>query len=148
MIHFSKLSMREKKIKIFLEHWSVIKGKQPKETAKHVSHWSIPAHSITKISCDVAVGKNNFVLSIVARDWRGNLVFAHSKKAHTNVPVQAEAEAFRWAIWVASQCNLQKVVIVGDSKICLETIIEKCLEILWKIDVVNFRERSTETQRE
>jgi hypothetical protein len=26
--------------RIFLEHWSVIKGKQPKEKAKHVSHWS------------------------------------------------------------------------------------------------------------
>ncbi len=113
-----------------------------------MSHWSIPAHSITKISSDAAVGKNHFVLSIVARDWRGNLVFAHSKKAHTNVFVQVEAKAFRWAIWVASQCNLQKVAIEEDSKICLEIIIEKCLEILWKIDVVNFRERSTETQRE
>ena len=63
-------------------------------------------------------------------------MFAHSKKAHTNVPVQAEAEALRWAIWVASQCNLQKVVIKGDSKICLEAIIKNGPEIPWKIDPI------------
>ena len=122
--------------RIFLEHWSVIKGKQPKEKAKHVSHWSRPAHGTTKINCDAAVGKNHSVLSIIARDWRGNLVFAHSKKAYTNVPVQAKAETLHWAIWVASQCNLQKVVIEGDSKICLEAIIKNGPEIPWKIDPI------------
>ena len=51
----------------------------------------------SKINCDAAVGSDKSFIAIVARDWRGELVFAYTKQVETNVPVQAEAEAINWA---------------------------------------------------
>ncbi len=55
-------------------------------------------------------------------DWRGHLVCAYSKKAYTNIHVQAKVEAIRWVIWVAVQFNLQKLVIKSNRKICIDAI--------------------------
>ena len=53
------------------------------------------------MNCDSAIGENNSYIAIVARDWRGALVFALSKRVETNVPVQVEAEAINWATQLA-----------------------------------------------
>jgi hypothetical protein len=56
------------------------------------------------------MGHSHAVIAVVARDWRGSLVFACSKKVNTNVPVQAEAEALRWSACLALDWNLSNVV--------------------------------------
>jgi hypothetical protein len=71
----------------------VVKDMTLKANNKQNPKWSKPNQACIKINCDAAIGNSHSVLAIVARDWRGNLVFAHSKKAHTNILVQAEAEA-------------------------------------------------------
>lgn len=42
---------------------------------------------------------------MVARDWRGKLVFSYSKRVNTNIPVQAEAEAILWALHLAKKAD-------------------------------------------
>ena len=76
--------------KVFLEHGSVAKGKQSTENSRQGCRWYKPDPEYIKINSDAAIAHNNFVLAIVAKDWRGNVVFAHSKKAHTNIPFQAD----------------------------------------------------------
>ncbi len=70
--------------KVFLEHLSVIE-KNPKARNRQKCEWSKLEQGCIKINCDAAIGNSFSVLVIVARDWRGNLVFAHSKKAYANV---------------------------------------------------------------
>ena len=66
-------------------------------------------------------------------------MFAHSKKAHTNIPIQVEAEALRWAIRVAFHSNLQNLIIKGDSKVCIEAISKNGVKISWKIaTIINY----------
>uniref|UniRef100_A0A7N2RE27 RNase H type-1 domain-containing protein n=1 Tax=Quercus lobata TaxID=97700 RepID=A0A7N2RE27_QUELO len=63
--------------------------------------WTRPEYGPIKVNCDSAIGENNSYIAIVARDWRGALVFALSKRVETNVPVQVEAEAINWATQLA-----------------------------------------------
>ena len=63
----------------------------------------------------------------MARDWRGDLVFACSKKAKTTFPLQAEAKAVRWAITLAARLEADSVIIETDSKFCHDSIHELML---------------------
>ena len=56
---------------------------------------------------------------MVARDWRGTLVFPYSKRVNTNIPVQAEAEAVFWALHLAKKVDashfvIEKVIPISD----------------------------------
>ena len=114
--------------KVFLEHGSVAKGKQSTENSRQGCRWYKPDPEYIKINSDAAIAHNNFVLAIVAKDRRGNVVFAHSKKAHTNIPFQA--------LWVAGQCNLQNLIIESDSKICIEAVSKNGSDILRRISTI------------
>jgi hypothetical protein len=61
------------------------------------------------------------------------LVFALSKKANTNVPLQAEAEALLWSVQLAGSFTGIKVVIEGDSKTCIEALRTQNLDVPWRI---------------
>uniref|UniRef100_A0A2N9ET81 Reverse transcriptase domain-containing protein n=2 Tax=Fagus sylvatica TaxID=28930 RepID=A0A2N9ET81_FAGSY len=95
--------------------------------------WCKPSQGQIKINCDAAIGQNYSVLAVVARDWRGNLVFALSKKVNTNVPVQAEAEALRWAVSLALARDLSNVVFESDSQICINAVVQSISKPLWRI---------------
>jgi hypothetical protein len=51
-----------------------------------VTRWIKPLQRCFKINVDVAVGPSSFVIAAVARDWRGIVVFAQSKKVNTSIP--------------------------------------------------------------
>ena len=70
---------------------------------------------------------------MVARDWRGSLVFSLSKKVYTNVPVQAEAEALRWSVYLAMDKNFSNVVFESDSQICIRAISQVDTSPPWRI---------------
>ena len=72
------------------------------------------------MNCDAAVGTEHSYVAVVVRDWRGTLVFALFKKVNTKVPVQAEAEAFLWAVQLASQMHFKKRIIEGEKKMKIE----------------------------
>ena len=67
-----------------------------KKSAKN-AEWTRPEYGTVKVNYDAAIGEKNSYIAIVARDWRGAIVFTLSKRAETTVPVQAEAEAINWA---------------------------------------------------
>ncbi len=52
--------------------------------------WQRPNMGVIKVNSDAAVGKNWLSVAVVARDWRGEVVFAYSKKINTTIPFQAE----------------------------------------------------------
>lgn len=45
------------------------------------------------MKCDAAVGVSTASIAIVARDWRGIVVLALSKKVNTTIPLQAKVAA-------------------------------------------------------
>ena len=58
--------------------------------------WERLKVGVIKINCNAAVGRRFSSIVVVAHDWRGNMVFAFSKKVNTIIPLQAEAEAILW----------------------------------------------------
>ena len=62
--------------------------------------------------------------TLVARDWRGLVVFTTLRKVDTNTLVQAEAKAILWAVKLASQENFGNVIFDGNSKSFIEELRE------------------------
>ena len=64
---------------------------------KILSPWLVPLPGTLKFNCDAVVGLSFSSITVVARDWRGKVVLALSKKVNTTIPLKAEAEAIFWA---------------------------------------------------
>ena len=60
-------------------------------------------------------------------------MFALSKKINTNVPIQVEAEAIRWAINLALDRCLSQLIFESDSQICINAISGDVYKSPWKI---------------
>uniref|UniRef100_A0A7N2M5I5 Uncharacterized protein n=1 Tax=Quercus lobata TaxID=97700 RepID=A0A7N2M5I5_QUELO len=77
----------------FHEHWMIMSKNHhiPPSSTVSITHWNNPTRERRKINCDAAVGKFDSAIAMIARDWRGNLVFACSIKVNTNIPIQAKA---------------------------------------------------------
>ena len=65
---------------------------------RSVFSWTKQVRGAIKINVDATVGHSYYVLVVVAKVWRGDLIFACSNKANTNSPLQAEVEALRWTV--------------------------------------------------
>ena len=79
------------------------------------------------------MGPNHVAIAVVARNWRGSLVFSLSKKVYTNVPVQAEAEALRWSVYLAMDKFFSNIVFESDSQICIRAISQVDTSPPWRI---------------
>ena len=55
--------------------------------------WIHPIPEYIKFNTDAAVGLSSSSIAVVARNWRGEVVLALSKRVNTTIPLQAEAEA-------------------------------------------------------
>jgi hypothetical protein len=137
VVFYGNKAMPEDVLKIlyksFQEHWDVRKIKFSDDRTRRFSYWSKPACGHIKINCDAAIGPSYSVIAIVARDWRGSLLFALSKKVNTNIPVQAEAEALRWSVLIAVNRKLQKVMFESDSQICINAVTLASFKPPWRI---------------
>ena len=137
VVFYGNKAMPEDVLKIlyksFQEHWDVRKIKFSDDRTRRFSYWSKPACGHIKINCDAAIGPSYSVIAIVARDWRGSLLFALSKKVNTNIPVQAEAEALRWSVLIAVDRKLQKVMFENNSQICINAITLASFKPPWRI---------------
>ena len=89
-----------------------------------------------KLNCDAAVGDLSSCIAVVARDWRGMLVFAISKKVNTNIPVQVEAYAILLAAHIALNFTFCNCIIESDCKVCIDAISAGGKVIPWRL--VNF----------
>ena len=81
---------------------------------------------VIKINLDAAVGQSFSMLAVVAKDWRGDLIFTCLNKANTNSPFQVEVEALRWVISLADWMNSSAITFEGDFQICLNTVSKHC----------------------
>ena len=64
-------------------------------------------------------------MAIVARNWRGILVFAMTKRVETNqtiIPLRAEAETINWATQRALKLDVYYIIMESDAKVCVEAI--------------------------
>jgi hypothetical protein len=52
---------------------------------------------------------------------------------NTNLPVQAKAEALRWAVSLAVEHKLIKVCIEGDCQTCIQAINNSEAKVPWRI---------------
>ena len=95
--------------------------------------WSPPRRFLIKINVDAAIGLNFFAVVVVARDWRGRLVFACSQKVNTTFPLQAEAEAVKWAFLLAAKLEVEGIYIETDSKICCDALLNSSQSSPWRI---------------
>ena len=83
--------------------------------------WERPKVVVIKINYDAAVGRHFSSIATIARDWRGNMFFALSRKVNTIIPLQAEAEAILWAGQLAVLHGFPTVVIESNCKECVQT---------------------------
>ena len=118
-----------------MEHSILRRTSKPaiQRAPRNSCHWSKPAEGTLKINVDAAIGKFTSVIAAVARNWRGELIFACSNKANTNVPLQVEAEAIKWVVSLANQLNFVAVLIEGDCLCCYQAIDSKGQEVPWRI---------------
>ncbi|KAL0010997.1 hypothetical protein SO802_006105 [Lithocarpus litseifolius] len=124
--------------KLFLEHWRPKVPVISSALTRRCARWCCPNQGMVKLNCDAAVGDLSSCIAIVARDWRGNLVFAISKKVNTNVPVQAEAFAILLAVHIAINFSCCSCIIESDCKVCIEAINSGGNLVPWRL--LNFVE--------
>ena len=82
---------------------------------------------------DAAIGLHCSSIASVARDWRWELVFACSKRMNTILPLQAEAEAIKWALTLAANLEFEAIIIELDSQVCSNLLSDLEAAPLWRI---------------
>ena len=125
--------------KDLIEHTSLrqqVASEERSELLRSVVNWTKLARGTIKINVDVVVGRSYSVLAVVAKDQRGDLIFACSNKVNTNSPLQAEVEALRWTVSLADQMNSSTITFEGDCQICLNTVSKHCQEVSWRIKTI------------
>ena len=138
-ILFEGIELRHEVIRARLSKaFAEFKGERTNTSTRHnpprtVAQWIVPCRGSLKVNVDAAVGKLRSIISAVARDCRGELVFACTNWANTNLPQQAEAEALRWATFPSTQLPFESICIEGDSKVCIQAISNLNVETPWSI---------------
>ncbi|KAK9984384.1 hypothetical protein SO802_033909 [Lithocarpus litseifolius] len=89
-----------------------------------------------KIIVDVSCSIVSSSIAAIARDWRGDVVFACSKRVNTTLPLQAEAEAIIWALNLVANLDVDSISIESDSKSCIDVLSCPNLDVPWRIKTI------------
>ena len=100
---------------------------------KIISPWLVPPPVTLKFNCDIAVDLSFSSIVVVARDWKGKVVLALSKKVNTTIPLQAEEEAIFWATSIAVDQWLNRVCFESDSKTFMDCLSSSRSDSHWRI---------------
>ena len=95
----------KKLIRIFHEHWVVAKLSSNNHLVRRDLSWTKPPQSAFKLNCDATIEDSSSAIVVIARDWRGLLMFAVTKKVDTDTPIEVEAKAILWVVNLACQAN-------------------------------------------
>ena len=106
--------LKAKIVRLFAEHHKVRSSPQIRGNCVQAK-WVKPELGSIKLNVDAVVGTYHSVVAVIARDWRGELVFACSKKVNTTLPLQAEVEAILWALQLAEPLISAPILVEGDS---------------------------------
>ena len=134
-IKFSPTKDLQVVLKKFIEH-RVVLTDVPIVLPRPFYSWIRPEQGAVKINCDAAVGLDHSFIAIVARDWRGDLIFSMSKRVETNLPIQVEAEAINLVTCVAVNHGLEYVVVESDAKDCIDALKAPFDEVPWRISSI------------
>ena len=118
---------------LFVEHKSARPSLVSSQVSASALGWSFPPRHGLKINVDAAVGPSFFVIAVVTRDWRGNVVFAGSRRVNTTFPLQAEAEAVRWALALVPDLRCDSVSVEIDSQVVANLISNTSASPPWRI---------------
>ncbi|KAL0013555.1 hypothetical protein SO802_000624 [Lithocarpus litseifolius] len=110
----------------FISHWGF----------RIQSAWSKPDRDTIKINVDAACNIESSSIATVARDWRGEVVFACSKRVNTTLPLQAKAEAINWALNLAANLDVNSIFIESDSKSCIDALRFPNRNVPWRIRTI------------
>ena len=100
------------------------------------SAWSKPDKDTIKINVNIACNIEISSIAAVARDWRGKVVFACSKRVNTTFPLQVEAEAIIWALNLAANLDVDSISIESDSKSCIDALRCPNQDVPWRIKTI------------
>lgn len=75
-------------------------------------------------------------IASVARDWRGELVFACSKRVNTIFPLQAEAEVIKWALTLVANLEFEVIIIESNSQVCSNLLFDLEATYPWRIKYI------------
>ena len=73
---------------------------------------------------------------MIAKDWRGVVVFACCKRENATFHFQAKVEAIKWTLWLALDLDVEAICIEIDSKICVDALSSPGMEIPWRITCI------------
>ena len=118
---------------LFVEHKSARPSLVRPQVSASALGWSSPPRHGLKINVDAAVGPRFSVIATVTREWRGKVVFAGSRKVNTTIPLQAEAEAVRWALSLVSDLRCDSVYVETDSQVVAKLLSNSSMPPPWRI---------------
>ena len=87
-----------------------------------IQAWIPPPGMSFKINVDAAVGPRFSSIAAVARDRKGELVFAGSRKVNTTLPLLAEAEAIKWALSLVPAMGNDCIIVESDCQYCVNLL--------------------------
>ena len=100
------------------------------------SAWSKPGRDTVKINVDAACNIEISSIATVARDWRGEVVFACSKRVNTTLHFQAEAKAIIQALNLVANLDVDSIFIESDSKSCINALRFPNRDVPWRIRTI------------
>ena len=92
------------------------------QLSKLVQRWKKPPRDSIKINVNATFKDGNSSIAVVARDWRGEVVFACAKRVYFNLPLQTEAKAIKWALSLAKSIEVVAMIVESDSKGCVDAL--------------------------
>ena len=61
------------------------------------------------------------------------MVFACAKRVYSNLPLQAEVEAIKWALSLAKSIDVAAMIVESDSKDCVDALAPSGKRVPWRI---------------
>ena len=122
-----------KKIELrILEHFEVL---QPAgcSVAPAVSIWHAPPLNVVKLNVDAAISSTEAAPAVVARNSAGSILQCWSKIIPIPDPCIAEASNLLWAHDIAQGENFHDIIVEGDAKVCIDSIMGTAGVVRWKL---------------
>ena len=107
---------------LFSEHKNSNASTTRQQVPSSAQTWIPPPCLSFKIKVDAAVGPRFSSIVAVVRDRRRGLVFASTMKVNTTLPLQAEAEAIKWALSLAPAMGNECIIVESDCQYCVQLL--------------------------
>ncbi|KAK9986524.1 hypothetical protein SO802_031475 [Lithocarpus litseifolius] len=105
--------LRERELRV---RW---RGGEERSAGRFPEQKSVAKDSVVskdaKVNVDATYKDGGSSIAVVARDWRGEVVFACAKRVYTILPLQAEEEAIKWALSLAKRLEAAAMIVESDS---------------------------------